>query len=211
MDLPTRLRLWGQGLWKPARDQAVDAREQGTRDEPLEAAVRRLIDEREIERTYRRCHNCYDAHDLDGVLECFTDDVVQVNGRGTFVGKDALRRSYEYLISGQRMIFHYGIGVFVTVDDEDPDAGLLTARYFGYMTPVDSEPNFHVGTYVNWMRRMDGRWLIAEQRITFNYQVNVELAPRSHHPNQPDPDLVFSHVHLVEDRYLQARRECVKV
>jgi ketosteroid isomerase-like protein len=204
MDIAARIRGWGEGLWRPGRDQAMTRTNSGAGSGSLEERVNRLENEREIERVFRRYHNCYDAHDLAGILSCYTDDAVQVNSFGTLIGQDSLRGSYERLISRQKLIIHYGIGVYVTLDPADPDKGLLTARYMGFMVPWEGRPNSHGGTYVNRMRRDGGEWRIAEQRITFNYRHEVELSAPRTAADWPTADLSLKQADLIEERYLHA-------
>ncbi|MFJ9591039.1 hypothetical protein [Streptomyces acidicola] len=66
--------------------------------------------------------------------------------------------------------WRWALDVFVTLDPAEPDKGMLTARYVGFMVPWEGRPHVHGGTYVNRMRRDGGEWRIAEQRVTFNFR-----------------------------------------
>ncbi|GAB92359.1 nuclear transport factor 2 family protein [Gordonia rhizosphera] len=202
MEVIENLRRWATGLWEPFASQARESQKQWPPTGEVAERLRRIEDEREIEKVFRRYHHFYDAHDIDGVVNCFTDDAVQVNGRGTFIGRDSIRRSYQYLIDNQQVIFHYGTGVLVTLDPDDPDAAILTARHFDIWQPTVGKPHAAGGTYINRMRRVEGRWLIAEQRITFNFKFEVELSPRVLGSNQAPAEFPFSQVDLVDPRHL---------
>lgn len=198
------LRSWSEGFWTPANTQAhadIKALDVGT---TLEDRVQRLEDDLEIKAVLRRYHNTYDAHDIEGALDCFTDDAVQINGRGTFIGRDSLRASYDYLVGGQKMIMHYATGLYVTYESDERDTALLTCRLLAYFVPWEGEPSMHGGTYVNRMKKVDGRWLIAEQRITFNFQFDITLSPRELGTDLPEPDFPLSQFDLVDPRYLYA-------
>lgn len=198
---------WATTMWGAHRAQAL-AELAALAGPPkrltIEERLRRLEDEREIAAVFHRYHIFYSSGDVENVLTCFTPDAVQINGRGTFIGHDSLRENYRYLTSHQKMIIHYGTNVHVSLDDDDPDAGLLTARFLA--ARVTWQDTFGVcgGLYTNKMVRIDGRWLISHQRITFNYLYNVPLAPRVVGADAPMPDAPISQRDLIEERYLHA-------
>lgn len=203
MDRSEEFLGWAEGLWEPGRAQVMDlhsADKSGT----LEERITRLEDERDIERTLRRYQNCYDAGDIDGVMSCFTEDAIQVNGRGTFVGADSIRASSQYLIDDRKLIVHYAVGVVVHVDPRDPVVGYLTCRHMAFMSPVENSPNVHGGTYVLKLRRESGKWLISHMRITFNFQYDVQPVSRRTAGSPPPPDLPMKQTHLVEAHFLAA-------
>lgn len=204
MDLEARIRSWADGMWRPGREQARKEMAAPPPSGTVEERLRRLEDERAIEAVFRYYHACYDGRDLEGAVQCFTEDAIQVNGRGTFIGHESLRKSYEYLVENQKSIIHYGTGLHVSVDDDDPDSGLLTARYLAVWVPYEGNPNFHGGTYVNRMRRVNGKWLIAEQRITYNFQTDFELTPRVLDPGSPTAENPLTAYDLCEERFLNS-------
>lgn len=195
------LKAWATTLWGAEHDQARAEIAATPGHLTLEQRVARIEDQLEIERVFRRYHALYDAHDIDGVLTLFTPDAVQVNGRGTFVGHASLRRSYAYLTSHQRLIMHYGTGLHVSLNAATPDAGMLTARYMALFVSHQGRANMHGGTYINRMSRIGGRWLIAEQRITYNWQFDVTPSSRVMGANLPRPEHPLSQSDLVEERY----------
>ena len=91
-------------MWSPLKELVarVDAR-----DGSLEVRLRRLEDDIAIRNVLNRYTYCYDASDLDGVMQTFHPDCVLVNPRGTYVGADLVRRNYGHLISTRKFSFHH--------------------------------------------------------------------------------------------------------
>jgi ketosteroid isomerase-like protein len=196
---------WAAGIWRPGITQAKQLLAHPIdRSLPVEERLARLEDIREIEDAFRMYHIFYGGHDMEATLDLFTDDAVQINGRGTFIGKESLRASYQYLMDNQKFIIHHGTNVLVTLDPEDRDAAVLTARHIDFWMGLSGPPGIVGGTYVNRMRRVNGRWLIAEQRLTFNYKTSAELVPRVVGSTAPAPDLPMSQRDLLEDWSLHA-------
>jgi hypothetical protein len=193
---------WGKTMWGPFVRQAKRPRTfKGTVEERLQ----RLEDEAAVLDTFRRYHYFYDAGDVDGVLSCFTADGVQVNRRGTYVGTDQLRSSYEYLVRDQRLIIHYGTNAVVRFDQDDPKGtAWLTAFYHSVVAPFDGDLFDCGGVYIDRMRRVGDDWLISEQRITYNFESTKVTRPHIPAADQPAPDGSLRTPDLIEDRYLLA-------
>ncbi|SDZ48825.1 nuclear transport factor 2 family protein [Herbiconiux ginsengi] len=199
-DIEQQVRGWAEGIWRPGIEQGK--RLLATPVDPdlrIEERLARLEDIKAIEDAFRLYHIFYGGRDLEATLDLFTDDAIQVNGRGTFIGKESLRSSYEYLMTNQKFIIHHGTNVLVTLDPNDRDAALLTARHINFWVGETGTPGIVGGTYLNRMRRVGGRWLIAEQRLTFNYRTVAELVPRVVNSTAPTPDLPLNQRDLLED------------
>lgn len=198
---------WAQSMWKPFVDQAFDVkkRNEQPRDDSPDGVLRRLQrleDEREIELTFRRYHSCYDAADIDGILSCYTDDAIQINARGTYQGHQELRKSYRWLTSGQKFAIHHGTNVVVTIDEDDPDQATLNAFWISTVMTHEDKLVLCGGTYVHRMRRVHGQWLIAKQRITFNYMADLDRIHRDLGDRVPRSAGSVTTHDLVEERYL---------
>ncbi|MFT4011159.1 MAG: nuclear transport factor 2 family protein [Nocardioidaceae bacterium] len=164
--------------------------------------LQRLEDEAAILDTFRRYQYFYDASDIDGVATCFTEDGVQINGRGTFVGRDQLRASYRYLVDHQRLAIHHGTNTIVRFDEQEPSTqAWLTSVFLCFYADYEDQAAYVGGTYVMRMLKTDEEWLIAEHRITYNYRCPVDAVSRQLHPNPPAPDGALSTRDLIEDRY----------
>lgn len=197
---------WATTMWGAHRAQALAELAALNKPRPLtiEERLRRLEDEREITAVFHRYHIFYSSGDVENILSCFTPDAVQINGRGTFIGHDSLRENYRWLTSHQKMIIHYGTNLHVTFDDDDPDRGLLTARFLAARVTWQDTFDMCGGLYTNKMVRTDGRWFISHQRITLNYLYRVPLSRRVVGPDAPVPDAPVSQRDLIEERYLHA-------
>jgi len=198
---------WARSMWKPFVEQALELkrRNQAPRDDSPEGILRRLQrleDERDIELTFRRYHACYDAGDVEAILSCYTEDAIQINARGTYRGHDELRESYRWLTSGQKLAIHHGTNVVVTLDEDDPGQATLNAFWFAAVMTHQDRLMPCGGTYVHRMRRVDGEWLIAKQRITFNYLSKQEHIPRKMGDRVPPSAGTVTTHDLVEERYL---------
>lgn len=200
---------WARTMWEPFVDQAFELmeRDEAPKDDSSDGVLRRLRaleDERAIEHVFRRYHACYDAGDIERILSCYTTDAIQINARGTYRGHDELRESYRWLTSRQRFVVHYGTNVVVTVDDQDPDRATLNAFWFAGVVNLNDQLRSCGGTYLHQMRRVDGRWLIAAQRITFNYLTEQQMVPRDLSGKIPQAASPLTTRDLVEERYLLA-------
>lgn len=196
---------WATGIWRPGIEQGKQLLANPRNpDASIEERIALLEDIKDIEDAFRLYHIFYGGRDIEATLELFTDDAIQINGRGTFIGKESLRASYEYLMANQRFIIHHGTNVLVTLDPDDRDAATLTARHINFWMGKSGDPGIVGGTYLNRMRRVGGRWLIAEQRLTFNYRTTAELVPRRVGAEAPTPDLPLNQRDLLEEWSLHA-------
>ena len=197
---------WARGAWRPFVEQAFIVMQQMS--QPVESSaeailerLRRLEDERDIERVFRRYHALYDAGDVDGLMSVYTEDAIQINARGTYRGHDELRRSYQWLVENQKSIIHYGTNVVVELDEDDLDRALLTAFWSAMNTGYNEVTTLSGGTYVNRMRRVAGQWKISEQRISFHFLNRLEPIARDL-SGKPESWLPLCTLDLIEDRYL---------
>ena len=197
---------WARGAFAPFVKQARAVMEQmgrpvETSNEAILERLRRLEDERDIERVFRRYHAFYDAADIDGLMSVYTEDAIQINARGTYKGHAELRESYKWLVQNQKSIIHYGTNVVVELDDVDRDRGLLTAFWNAMNTGYNGVTTLSGGTYLNRMRRVDGQWKISEQRISFHFLNRLEPILRDLR-GKPDSWLPLRTLDLIEERYL---------
>lgn len=198
---------WASGMWQPFVDQAIEVRRQdmAPKDDSAEgilARLRRLEDERAIEHVFRRYHAAYDAADLDLVLSCYTEDAIQVNARGTYRGHHDLKRSYRWLTTGQKFVIHHGTNVVTHFYDDDPDRATSNAFWICSGMTVTGQFILCGGTYLHEMRRENGEWLIAKQRITVNYQTEQTVIPREFGDRVPAAEGDLTTLDLIEERYL---------
>ncbi len=90
----------------------------------------------------------------------------------------------------------------VTLDEDDPDHATLNAFWFSAVMTHQDKLLSCGGTYVHRMRRVDGDWLIAKQRITFNYLTKQSHIARKMGDSVPPAAGQVTTRDLVEERYL---------
>ncbi|AKS32115.1 nuclear transport factor 2 family protein [Mycolicibacterium goodii] len=169
-----------------------------TRAATLEASLGRLEDELAIRDAFGRYHYFYDCGDADSVANLFTEDAVLVNPRGTYIGRAAVKRNYEFLMSRSGPVFHYATNVTVRVSESDPDQAHSTAfLWCVHSTGEDDRGRATTiggagGTYAIEWRRHDGEWLMAASRLTLNYRVGFTSPAGSTSALPPAPDLAES-------------------
>lgn len=114
----------------------------------------------------------WQSKDLDAVLALYSDDAVFMNADGSRVtGKPALRKFFSSVLE------QYSAQPFVhSVDSAiSGDLGYDWGDYTEIVTPVakPTSPIRTGGTYLVILRRVSGKWLIAEQIWTGSTPVPV--------------------------------------
>jgi hypothetical protein len=119
----------------------------------------------------------YDGKDLDGLMSVFHPEAKLVNPRGTYVGADAIRANYEFLMGLFRMVFHYAPNVMVRVLADG--SAWISSYLFAVGVVSDERFNGNCSSYVARLVRYQGDWRIREMRITTNVPIDLE---RRHDP-----------------------------
>ena len=114
----------------------------------------------------------YDGKDLDGLMTVFHPDAKLVNPRGTYVGIDAIRANYRFLMGLFRMVFHYAPNVMVRVLDDG--SAWLSSYLFSVGAVADERFNGNCSSYVARLVRHEGEWRILEMRITSNVPIDLQ-------------------------------------
>jgi ketosteroid isomerase-like protein len=142
----------------------------------------------------------YDSKDVSGAVSMYAADAVLVNPRGTYVGHDAIRANYQYLVSLTKMVMHYAMNHLVRLE-----ADLTTAWMTAYIHSVgltsEGQYTCTVGTYLDHLRLVDGDWLIIERRITANFRHGLVNPPRVTSPPPPPPTRIETSIDLVGRDY----------
>ena len=128
----------------------------------------------------------YDGADIDGVMSVFHDDCVLINPRGTYIGKDAIRRNYAFLISLSKIVLHFASNVMVRFNNDGEDAW-MTAYYYGVAATPDGELIATGGTYADHLIKVKRSWKIIERRITYNLRHTLSPAPPGRMARAPVP------------------------
>lgn len=134
----------------------------------LEERVQRIEDRIAIQELIARYCYTLDLRDLDGMLDCFTDDVELRRSDGSFVtGKDRLREYYLDNLVGMGPTLHAPYGNLVV---EFPTASTARSRHYGYAEhAVDDELVVAMMTYNHDYRREAGGWRISSRVVDFWY------------------------------------------
>jgi hypothetical protein len=159
---------------RPERRSSLQERLQSIEEE---AAVRDVL---------TRYTYFYDGADLDGVMSVFHDDCVLINPRGSYIGKDAIRRNYAFLISLSKIVLHFATNVMVRFTKDGKDAW-MTAYYYGVAATPNRKLIATGGTYADHLVKVKGDWRILERRITYNMRHRLPPAPPGRMARAPIP------------------------
>ncbi|MBV7482976.1 nuclear transport factor 2 family protein [Bordetella sp. BOR01] len=164
---------WGKGMWNVFDRLAMRSRTAG-----LSKSDVSILDHEEAEvlDVFRRYHYLYDAGNLDGVVSIFSDDCVLLNPRGTYIGSEAIRENYAYLMDRTRFVLHYGTNTLVRFDRGMTQAW-LGAFYSAAIVMPDKSSYSGGGTYMKRLRKQDGEWKVFEARITGNMKFDNQVGP----------------------------------
>jgi hypothetical protein len=175
----TRLNLRGS-MWNVHHALASMPRPHA---DTLEGRVQLLEEEAAVRDVLARYTYFYDGADLDGVMSVFHDDCVLINPRGTYAGKDAIRRNYAFLISLSKVVLHLAPNAIVRVLS-DSDAW-MASYYYGLAVAPDRTLNGTGGTYIDHLVKVAAEWKIIERRISYNFRHKLEPEPFVGSPPEP--------------------------
>lgn len=162
------------------------AREPRARGKTTAERIRLLEEERAVKDLLVRYTYFYDGADLDGVMSVFHDDCVLINPRGTYAGKDAIRRNYAFLISLSRVVLHFAPNVLVRFTKSGKEAW-MTAYYYGIAATPEHKLLATGGTYADHLVKVKGDWKIDHRRITYNLRNTLDPDPPGAFPGAPAP------------------------
>jgi ketosteroid isomerase-like protein len=114
-----------------------------------------------------------DGGDLDAVMGLFADNCTLVNPRGTYIGTQAIRENYAFLIKGRKFVFHNVTNIVARVLEVDREAA-LAAFYNAVIAFPSGELATFAGTYADKMTKQDGVWKVVQRRITCNHQTRLK-------------------------------------
>lgn len=129
----------------------------------------RLAEERAVHDVLARYTFFYDGGDLDGVMSVFHDDCTLINPRGTYIGKDAIRTNYGFLISLSKVVLHFATNVLVRFSKDGKEAR-MGAYYYAIAATPDGKLIGTGGTYADRLVKDKGEWKIIARRITYNFR-----------------------------------------
>lgn len=145
----------------------------------------RFAEEQAVRDVLTRYTFFYDGRDLDGVMSVFHDKCTLINPRGTYIGRDAIRENYAFLISTSKVVLHFATNVLVRLSKDSKEAR-MGAYYYAIAAMPDGKLIGTGGAYADRLVKDKGEWKIIDRRITYNFRntlspeapPSASLAPR---------------------------------
>ena len=185
-----RQGMWNHHQWLVSSDRA--------RPTDINARMDALEDEMAIRQLLAMYSYFYDSKELDRLMDVFTKDCVLVNPRGTYVGREAIRSNYEYLMSLTKISFHRPSNVVVKIA-EDRSTAWASSYLLDLAVELDGAATLYAGTFADRVSRTSEGWRIAERRITVNIRQAMPLIPSAPHTAPPKPSSSQTSVDLTAD------------
>jgi ketosteroid isomerase-like protein len=147
---------------------------------------KRLDEELAVRDVLTRYTYFYDGADVEGLLSVFHPDCTLINPRGTYVGHEAIRRNYAFLMSLSKFVLHFATNVIVRLS-KDCSQAWMTAYYYSIAATHDGQLIGTGGTYADRLLKLRDGWKIIERRITYNFRNTLSPAPPVDQPTPPAP------------------------
>jgi ketosteroid isomerase-like protein len=135
----------------------------------LEQRVQRLEDIEQITAVTMQLAQHFDnGYHADGVVSLFTDDGVFDGGPfGRYEGVDAVHSFFAGVSEQITFARHH---LATRMIDLAPDSDTATGQWHMWGThTIGGEAMFLANTWVIRYRKVDGRWLIADQRLEWKF------------------------------------------
>jgi len=154
-----------------------------------EERLRLLEDEAAVQDLLVRYTYFYDAKDVAGLLTVFHEECVLINPRGTYIGHEAIRRNYLYLMEQSKVCLHLAPNVAVRIAADRSEAW-MTAYYYDISATRDGRLIGTGGTYADRLVVVGDAWKIAARRITYNFRhvLTPEAPGRAAPPTPTKPE-----------------------
>ncbi len=139
-----------------------------TAEASLEQRVARIEDRLAINDLVAAYCTAIDSRDLDGFVDCFTEDGVLRHADGVMRidGRAALREYYTKRFGDYGVTFHYPHTHTVEIDGSDEAHGVVTAHA---EMALNGEAWIAAFRYTDRYRRENGRWRFAERELACWY------------------------------------------
>jgi ketosteroid isomerase-like protein len=118
----------------------------------------------------------YDAGDVDGVMEHFTEDAVLVSTRGTYVGKSEVERNYRWVNTQRKITYHRVVNDVVRLD-ADLSQAWLTAYFMTMGLGLDDVRRSMMGNYFIRLEKHADSWYFADMKIGISYSGALSAGP----------------------------------
>lgn len=147
---------WGVILEQISGSSSGEAPLEGVRDE---LAVRQLL---------ALYAYALDQCDVDGMMRLYADNCVITNPRGTFSGKEAIRRDFESRVSKDDRRLHLWTNVVVRLSD-DLQEGVVTAYFWAMLQRASMAPRCNGGVSADKVVKRDGEWRFRERTTSVDF------------------------------------------
>ena len=140
----------------------------------IERRVRALEDKDEIAALAVRYGEVVDSHDAEALRALFTDDARFHSANGVMDGQgiDAVMQVLAGRWDVIKTSLHVSHGHVVELNDTDPNRA--TGTVFSHAEVVrNATPMISALRYDDVYRRVEGRWLFAERKLSFFYYVDA--------------------------------------
>ena len=140
----------------------------------VEDRVAALETDRELRDVLARYIDALDSGDLDAIMRFIHDDCVIVGPRGTLVGKDQIRRDYEFVLANSTARVHRATNVVVRVVADDE--AWIASRNSAILRRHDGTLIAVVAVVVDRLLK-DGEWRMQQRRVApiVSYSPDQEL------------------------------------
>lgn len=149
-------------------------------DEPLEQALRELVDRQAITDCLNRYARGLDRKDLDMLRSAYHDDAVDHHGAMGDYSPDSLIE--DWLIRDGERVFSQHLLVNTSIDLDGDQAHAET--YFQLVIEIGADvrpgdPRLSVtgGRYVDRFERRSGQWRIARRAVVVEYKAALDSMP----------------------------------
>ena len=129
--------------------------------------VQRLADLHAIQQLAAIYPILVDSHELDGLVDLFTDDATFMRAGAVHSGRDELREFYDQIMNTYSLTVH---SVHQHVIDLALGANTAVGVQMGHgEVAVEGQRMLAAYRYDDQYRRVEGRWLFARRQMRYQY------------------------------------------
>jgi uncharacterized protein (TIGR02246 family) len=140
----------------------------------VEDRIASLETDRELRDLLARYIDALDSGDLDAIMRFIRDDCVIVGPRGTLVGKDDIRRDYEFVLANSTARVHRATNVVVRLAADDE--AWIASRNTAILRRRDDTLIAVVAVVVDRLLK-DGEWRMQQRRVAPVVSYSLEQGP----------------------------------
>jgi uncharacterized protein (TIGR02246 family) len=147
--------------------------------------LRKIVDERAIERLMADYAERIDANDPQGAAACFATDGIGVYWQDC-VGREAIAERLTGILGAFHATSHHLSNIQINLNGDTATA--LSYVYAFHRYAGSLEPMHYWGRWVDELKREDGAWKFARREVVGVGSINPEGrdAADLNHPGHPD-------------------------